>query len=115
MSIARDGARVLAAWETDGQVYFKDIAGNARTTPGAPAGGTPESRRKHPRLAFAADGSMALAWTEGTAWNKGGSLAWQIYDASGNPAGPAGARPGVPAWGVGAVAPRPGGGFVLFF
>ena len=115
MSIARHGARVLAAWETDGQVHFKDIAGNAQATPAAPAGGTPETRRKHPRLAFAADGSMVLAWTEGTAWNKGGSLAWQIYDASGNPAGPAGARPGVPVWGVGAVAPRPGGGFVVFY
>ena len=53
--------------------------------------------------------------TEGTAWNKGGSLAWQLYDAAGRSSGPAGARPGVPTWSVGAVAPRSGGGFVVFY
>jgi len=115
MSLAASGKRVLAAWETDGQVFFKDVTGSAAAKPQAPAGGSPEARRKHPRLAFAQDGSLLLVWTEGTAWNKGGSLAWQIYDAAGLPSGPAGARPGVPTWSVGAVAPRPAGGFVVFY
>ena len=56
-----------------------------------------------------------MVWTEGTAWNKGGSLAWQLYDAAGQPSGQAGARPGVPTWSVGAVAPRLAGGFVVFY
>ena len=105
----------MAAWETDGQVFFKDVAGSPAETPQAPAGGSPEARRKHPRLAFGQDGSLLLVWTEGTAWNKGGSLAWQLYDAAGQPSGPAGARPGVPTWSVGAVAPRLAGGFVVFY
>ena len=115
MSIARHGARVLAAWETDGQVYFKDIAAKVPSTPSAPAGGSPQTRRKHPRLVFSRDGGMLLAWTEGTAWNKGGALAWQLYDPAGRPSGEAVSRPGVPVWSMGAVAPRPDGGFVIFY
>ena len=114
MSLAASGHRVLAAWETDGQVFFKDV-GSPAAAPQAPAGGSPDARRKHPRLAFGQDGSLLMVWTEGTAWNKGGSLAWQLYDAAGQPSGPAGARPGVPTWSVGAVARRPAGGFVVFY
>jgi hypothetical protein len=115
MSLAVRGTRMLAAWETDGQVFFKDVASSGAATPQSPGSGSPETRRKHPRLAFAEDGSLLMIWTEGTAWNKGGSLAWQVYDAAGQPAGPAGARPGVPTWSVGAVAARPAGGFVVFY
>ena len=114
MSIAASGDRVIGSWETDGQVFFKDLTAPSAKAQ-APAGGTPETRRKHPRVAFADDGSLLLVWTEGTAWNKGGSLAWQLYDAAGQPSGPAAARPDVPAWSVGAVAARPGGGFVVFY
>ena len=115
MSIAASGSRVVGAWETDGQVFFKDLTGTVAATPQAPSGGSPSARRKHPRLAFGQDGSLLLVWTEGTAWNKGGSLAWQLFDAAGQPSGPAGARPGVPTWSVGAVAQRPAGGFVVFY
>jgi hypothetical protein len=115
MSLAASGKRVFAAWETDGQVFFKDLAGPAAATPQSPSGGSAESRRKHPRLAFAKDGTMLLAWTEGTAWNKGGSLAWQLYDVAGVPSGARGARPDVPTWSVGVVAPRPDSGFVIVY
>ena len=115
MSIASYGPRVLAAWETDGQVFFRDLSGPKQAAPQEPAGGSPDKRRKHPRMVFAKDGTMLLLWTEGTAWNKGGSLAWQFYDAAGRPSGPAGVRPDVPTWSVGAAAPRPAGGFVVFY
>ena len=115
MSLAASGKRVFAAWETDGQVFFKDLAGPPTASPQAPAGGSAEARRKHPRLAFGQDGSLLMVWTEGTAWNKGGSLAWQLYDAAGQPSGRPGTRPGVPTWSVGAVAPRLSGGFVVFY
>lgn len=115
MSIAASGTRVVGSWETDGQVFFKDLAGPPAAAPQAPAGGAPDARRKHPRIAFAPDGRMLLVWTAGTAWNKGGSLAWQLYDASGRPSGSPAARPGVPTWSVGAVAPRPAGGFAVFY
>jgi hypothetical protein len=37
-------------------------------------------------------------WTEGTGWQKGGSLAYQIYDAAGKPTGETKQLPGIPTW-----------------
>jgi hypothetical protein len=28
---------------------------------------------------------VLLVWTEGTGWQRGGSLAWQLFDANGQP------------------------------
>jgi hypothetical protein len=114
MSLVSSGNRVVGAWETDGQVYFRDIqrprvgAGE----PMSPPAGT--GRRKHPRLAVNRGGDLLLVWTEGTAWARGGSLGWQEFPSAG-PAGPSGARTGVPVWSFGAVAPRQDGGFVVFY
>jgi hypothetical protein len=66
----------------NGQVYFDslDSAGTPSTAP--PAGPTEDSRhRKHPRIVVGHRGSrVLLVWTEGTAWAKAGSLAWQVFD-----------------------------------
>ncbi len=57
--------------------------------------------RKHPALAFNAKGEMLLAWTEGTGWQKGGSLAWQVFDKAGKPTEDKGrAERGIPVWGL---------------
>jgi hypothetical protein len=56
-----------------------------------------------------------MAWTEGTAWNRGGGIAWQVFSPTGEAIGPRGSRPGVPVWSDGAVAARRDGGFVLFY
>ena len=42
---------------------------------------------KHPAIAVSKDGSFVVVWAEGTAFNKGGSIAWQIFYASGNASG----------------------------
>jgi hypothetical protein len=115
MSLAAAGTDVLGAWETAGQVYFSSVSqrpGSPRE-PFAPAGVA--ERRKHPRLAAGRDGSILLAWTEGTTSQRGGSLAWQLFSSDGTPLGPPGAQPGVPALSLGVPAPRPDGGFVLFY
>ena len=71
---------VLAAWETEKQVYFGKVAGDSVPQPtGAPGKG---ENRKYPVLATNAHGETLLAWTEGTAWKKGGSLSWMVYDQS---------------------------------
>jgi hypothetical protein len=115
MSIASQGSRVLGAWETDGQVYFTDLAAKA-AAPRAPAG-TGSGRRKHPRLAIDAEGRVLVAWTEGMSSTSttGGSLAWQVFGADGQPVGAPGSRPGVPPLSLGVVAARPGGSFVIFY
>lgn len=105
---------VLAAWETKGQVKF------ARVEPGTPKLGAPISapgaggNRKHPVLAINARGETLLGWTEGTGWNRGGDLAWQVYDPSGRVAPDQGrVAGGIPAWGLAAAVARPDGSFLL--
>ncbi|HUY32173.1 MAG TPA: sialidase family protein [Pirellulales bacterium] len=109
-------AGVLAAWETEGQVYYGRIDSKTRK-PGRPIaapGGT--GKRKHPVVAANERGEVLLAWTEGMGWNQGGSVAWQHYDAKGRPvAGTQGQASGVPVWSLPAVYARPDGGFVVLY
>ena len=106
---------LFQAWETDGQVYF--AAADRSDRPIAPALTAPkdEARRKHPRLAVNRDGSVLLVWTEGTAWARGGSIAWQVFDAGGSATSTRGSRAGLPIWGFAAAAARPDGGFTILY
>jgi len=55
------------------------------------------SNRKHPAIATARNGLTLLVWTEGTGWNKEGSLAWPLFDEAGRPLGARGGSSGLPA------------------
>lgn len=113
MAIADAQGGVLQAWETDGQVFFgrRGAAG----PPQAPPAGPGSPRRKHPRLAVGADGTVLLVWTEGTSWAKGGALAWQAFAPDGRATAMKGSKPGVPAWGFAAAVARPDGGFTIVY
>ena len=73
------------------------------------------NNRKHPALAVNKNGEMLLAWTEGTAWRRGGSVAWQLYDRSGRPRGAPGKAGGLPVWGLPAAFARSDGSFVVLY
>ncbi|MBI2194694.1 MAG: hypothetical protein HYU36_22165 [Planctomycetes bacterium] len=105
----------LAAWESREQVYFAEIdsAGFQVSSP-VPAPGL-AARRKHPVVARNAAGETCLAWTEGMGWQKGGAVAWQVFDAQGKPTGEKGRADGVPAWSLVAVFARPRGGFTVVY
>jgi hypothetical protein len=106
---------VLAAWETKEQVYFTTL-GATTGKPGRPVaapGAAP--RRKHPVVAVNAAGETVLAWTEGMAWDQGGSVAWQVYDKDGRPTAERGRARGVPVWSLVAVFARPDGGFTIVY
>ncbi len=111
MDIAEKGTALLGAWETAGQVYWGrlDGAGARNASPGEAKG------RKHPRIAVNQRGELLFVWTEGTGWNKGGSLAWQLYDAAGQPAGAKQEVAGVPAWSFATPAALHDGSFVILF
>jgi hypothetical protein len=114
-ALAEDRAGVMAAWETDGQVYFSQIdpqSGKASEPVSAPGNG---GGRKHPAVAGNARGEMFLAWTEGTGWEQGGAVAWQVFDKGGRPTAEKGRRDGVPVWGSVAVFTRPDGGFTVVY
>lgn len=86
----------LIAWETNGQVYWAAIDDGALKPHPAPGRA---KIQKHPALARDRNGNVLLAWTEGTGWNKGGGVAWQLYDAAGHPIpNTGGRRDDLPTW-----------------
>ncbi len=102
----------LAAWETQGQIFFTE---SKRGTPGRILSAPGTGRRKHPAAAVNQRGEFVLAWTEGTGWAKGGSVAWQTYTAQGEPAAEHGRVEGVPVWSFAAARASADGDFILIY
>jgi hypothetical protein len=107
---------VVAAWETEQQVqagridFATDEAAALVAMPGE------GENRKHPAVAVNGRGEFIVAWTEGTSWNKGGSVAWQVFDREGKPLPRlAGRADGLPAWGLPAVMVRPDDTFAVIY
>jgi hypothetical protein len=95
MSLAASKRGILAAWEREGQIYVAP-AGGGKFAPVSPDG--KPKQRKHPVLAVKGDEVM-VAWTEGTGWQKGGNMAWQILEGGKlQPAKASGRAPGVKMW-----------------
>lgn len=106
------GERVITAWETAGQVHLGIITGGklSRVTPAGGAG-----KRKHPAIATNAKGEILLVWTEGTGWQRGGALGWQLFDGAGTPLKARGRADGVPTWSFAGAYAEPGGSFVVLY
>lgn len=114
MDFASNGKAVVAAWETSGQVYWAPVNGERLRSEPVAAPGEGKGR-KHPRVAMAPNGDLLLAWTEGTGWQRGGSLAWQLYDAAGKPLGEKQTTAGIPAWSFAAPVAHADGGFSILY
>lgn len=112
-AFAEGSSGMYTAWEAQEQVYMGriDSTGHIAHVIAAPGNG---QARKHPALAVDAAGRVLFAWTEGTGWAKGGSAAWQVFDAAGDPIGPPGHASGVPVWGLVAAFPSSSGFSVLY-
>lgn len=100
-----------AAWETAGRVQFARFS-DADWKPQPRAFGALKGA-KHPRVAVNGNGETLLVWTEGTGWQRGGSFAWQVLDAKGEPTAERGKREGIPAWSYATAYAKPGGEFVI--
>ncbi len=112
-ALSESKAGTIAAWETAEQVYFATVDQAWQVSrPVAPPG---FSKRKHPAAVANNNGDVLLAWTEGTGWQKGGSVAWQVFDASGNTTAAKGRAPGVPVWGLVSAIAEPDGTFVIYY
>ena len=113
-AFAEGPAGVFSAWETEGQVYFGRID---RVKPGVAAVVAAPGRgqgRKHPAVAVNRAGEVLLAWTEGTGWQRGGDLAWQVYDQAGKPTAAHGRIPNaIPVWGLATVVAGKDGSFTI--
>jgi hypothetical protein len=112
-SLAGADGGAWAAWETAGRVYlvrYSDADRNPKARVVGPLNGA-----KHPRLATNARGEILMVWTEGTGWQRGGALAWQMLDAKGEPTTEQGKREGIPAWSYATAYARPDGDFVILY
>jgi hypothetical protein len=105
---------VLAAWETGDNVFFAGVDPKTMqvSRPVSPLAGL---KRKHPVAVANASGETLFVWTEGTGWAKGGSLAWQLYDKDGKPAGEKQRAPGVPVWSLPTAYARADGTFAIVY
>jgi hypothetical protein len=114
-ALAESANGVYAAWETNGQVQFTRVD---RTMPGAvvptEAPGA-AGKRRHPSLATNARGEILLAWSEGTGWQKGGAVAWQVFNQDGRVTSLSGRSEGMPVWGFAAAYTRRDGGFTIVY
>jgi len=104
----------LAAWETKGQVWFAaiDPRNGEVSQPIAP---TRENSQKHPLAVPSRRGETLLVWTEGTGWQKGGAVVWQVFDRDGKPTLTKGRQDGVPVWSLAAAVTRSDGNFEIFY
>ena len=105
---------VLAAWETRDRIYWTriDPIHPAKLAAQRVPGGAAD--RKHPAIAANDAGDVIVAWAEGTGWNRGGSVGWQVYASGSRPAG-AGHADSLPPWGEPAGFATRGGGFVVLY
>ncbi len=105
---------VVAAWQTEQQIYFASLKPGTNELARAQAAPDSGRKRKHPAVAVNGKGEMLLVWTEGTDWNQGGSLVWQVYDAAGKPTAEKGRIDGgIPIWGLPTAVATPEGGFLI--
>lgn len=107
------GGQVWAAWETVGQIQFGNLDGKTQAPKEvrSPAG---SGSRKHPVISIQSKGETLVAWIEGSGWQRGGTLAWECWDAQGRSLA-RGRAPGVPAWGLLALLPEVDGTWTLLY
>ncbi len=110
-AIHRTAKATYYAWETSQQIHWDktDVDGRSLTAPNVLPG---RGQRKHPALATNAKGELLIAWAENTGWQRGGNVAWQLYDAAGKPAA-RGEAPGVPVWSFPVTFANADGNFII--
>lgn len=115
----RQTDRIVTAWESQGDIRFQvDAPRSTRlgTAPAQPQSPPPRTAtRKYPALAMTTD-HLLLAWTEGMAWGRGGTLHWQMYRIDGSliPDG-SGSAKDVPPWSLVAAVANPDGSFTVIY
>ncbi|HYG75932.1 MAG TPA: sialidase family protein [Planctomycetota bacterium] len=112
-SFSENAGGVLAAWETQSQVFFTKLSPAGQ--PGTPVAAPGAGKRKHPSLAVNKSGETLMVWTDGMGWQKGGAVEWQLFDASGKPSGDKGRADGVPPNSLVGAFAKADGSFVVVY
>lgn len=114
-SIEESHDGVYVAWETNSQVYYSHVDANTLQMSSLVAAPGDGLRRKHPAISGNSQGETLMVWTERTSWQKGGSIAWQVFSKDGRLMGEKGAAEGVPVWSLVTAFARPDGGFTILY
>ena len=111
-ALAPDGDRMFAAWETAQQIYHATLDPERMTaTPPIAVDGA--TLKRLPSVAVNHAGDRLLAWTEGTGWARGGTVAWELQNARGHVIASASNAGSVPIWGLVTAVALPDGSFVI--
>ena len=111
-SISENSGDILAAAETHGRVFF--VRFDPKTGKVSPPI-SPETKAKHPVVIGNSRGEVLLVWAEGTAWAKGGSVAWQLYDKEGKPVSEKGRADGLKPWSLPTAFADPDDNFAIVY
>ena len=111
-SLAETKNGILAAAETHGRVFLVQI--DPKTGNVSPPV-SPETQAKYPVAIGNDHGEVLLAWAEGTGWNKGGAVAWQVYDKDNNPTAEKGRAEGLKVWSLPTAFVEPDGDFAIVY
>lgn len=114
-SIRESGDHVVAAWQTEGQVFYAEIGADITQVLTAVAAPGKGENRKHPVAVGNNRGETLLVWTEDTGWNKGGTLAWQVFDETGKLTERRGEAQDVPVWSLPTAFANADGGFTIVY
>ena len=110
--LATSTSGTVAAWETAEHVFAARIARDGAVTG---KWSPPGEGQKHPSVALGPDGTILLAWTEGTGWQRGGSLAWCIVGRDSAPGAGGRLQSAIGTWSLPTAVARPDGSFVIIY
>jgi hypothetical protein len=111
-TLSESAGQILAAAEIHGRVFFVRLdTGTGKVS--SPV--SPEARAKYPVAIANARGEILFAWAEGTGWNKGGSVAWQLYDHDGRVPTSKGRADGLPVWSLPTAFADQSGNFCIVY
>ena len=111
-SISESPADILAAAETHGRVFFVRVDPK---TGQASSPVSPDIQAKHPVAVANSKGETLLVWAEGTGWNKGGAVAFQLFDKENQPLPEKGRAEGLKPWSLPTAFAESDGNFTIVY